>query len=216
MRIQLMTANPESYVHFCVEHPVDMCDGLRGETNKGGAGDRRPPTPVAEEFFSLLAQQRGALMTQAVFADHCERQWAEWFATLSVYEQRCFRARLYRNFYPSFIDQLHVWSLLGTRYYANGALVFDRCLIDTQHDVHLKTDLMVYRREECINIGLQVGTQAAWHAHHTPGKHATPTERVTILLPIHARAKIGGKRWYHWPEDFKPLHRKVEQLHLFD
>jgi hypothetical protein len=220
MTIRLITANPDAIVDFCKAHPVDLKDAWRKETNRGGMGDIKPPTPAADAFFHLYLEEKGGdLPTQGEYAAYCATLWHEWYQLLTPLVRQCFEARLYRNFYPSFIDSIHVWALLGTRYYANNHLVFDRCILDTYADVVTKADLLTYRGEECLRIALRIASYAARQAGHWKQAYRQTLDRqsaqpcVEILLPL-SRAKIGGKRWYHWPEDFQVLFRIVEQLWL--
>lgn len=217
MSILLLVGNPDAYITFCQEHPIFMCKSLRRETCNGGAGDIRPPSPVADAFFRLLHLRGGGLPTQEEFWNYCAslKDWAPWLAQQTSYAQRCFRARLYRNFYPSFVDSLHVWSLLGTRYCVDGRQVFDQCIIDTRQDVITKTDILVYRLPHIISIALRVESPAATRAalRYKPLRGGyEDTTKVVLTLPLTSRPLVGGKRWYHWPDDFQPLFHRAGEL----
>jgi hypothetical protein len=223
MAVRLLTVNPESLVEFCKAHPVDLKPDWSSVTRRGGTGDVMPPTPAADTFFTLYLEvlQGRRLPTQREYAEYCVGAWREWFTgQLTRYVQQCFVARLYRNFYPSFVDSIHVWALLGTRYAVNGRLVFDQCVLDTYADVIQNSDLLAYRGEECLRIALRSQTRQAredaWYKQtHRQPHHVEDGERlVHLVLPIDVRARIGGKCWFQWPAHFVPVFRKVEQLRL--
>jgi hypothetical protein len=223
MSVRLITVDPESVVAFCKAHPVDLKPDWRAATQRGGAGDVMPPTPAADAFFTLyLEVNKGhRLPTQQEYADYCCDVWSDWFTGyLTRFVQQCFVARLYRNFYPSFVDSVHVWALLGTRYAVHGHLVFDHCVLDTYEDVIQNSDLLVYRGEECLRIALRSQTRQAredaWYkqTHRQPHRVEDGERLVHLSLPIDVRARVGGKCWFQWPVHFKPIFRKVEQLWL--
>jgi hypothetical protein len=215
----MLTMDPDYILDFFRVHPCDMCDQYADVVRPGTPGNVMSPTPVMDSFFQQLGERDGQLMTQEAFADYHLAREAErqWYATLDAFTQRCYRARLYRQFYLSAIDSLHVWALLGTRYRPNGTLVFDRCIIDTKKDVVLKTDLLVYRAEACLRIALTVDTHNAQRVNTYKRQHRGGPVAGTIELRLRvgrARRSVGNKCWFHWPEDFRPIFHQAEQLWL--
>ena len=211
-----------SYTKYYInhKHPVDMKDAFRKETGIGGAGNIRPPVSAALAFFQLFEEMGGDLMPQRDYVQYYLQQCRDCPDSLEKrqYEvamrnpkvNQCFEARVYRNFYPSFVDQLHVWGMLAKTDDSDKKLLFDRCIIDTERDVSGKTDLLLYRGTQCITVALRVGTNNARVAqdHKQQFRGGLSHETLTIILPVddtRKRELPGNKRWYVYPLDFLPL-----------
>jgi len=152
-RVTLIYLSSKLIENYIARHPVSWSDEKLAK--RGGIGDQAgmPPTSSVGEFFSLVAQKQG-LFTQAEYRDHCFDQWREcdptWSQKLTKEMKDGITAKLYRNFYPSMINTLHVWSLLVE------AQWFDMCVIDTMTDALSKHDLILYRKHREVKETLPI------------------------------------------------------------
>lgn len=196
--VALVYIKSQTILAFLDSHPIDWSD--KELAKRGGIGDQagRPPTPSVREFLVLLRQERG-LFTQEAFVIHCAQVWATWWNTLSKHHQAGVKAKLYRNFYPSLIDSLHVWSMLVE------AQWFDRCVLDSCDDATGDTDLTLSRDSLTIRIALIGPTKAAItdrQYKRTVRNGGHDTEVVTVQLPRDRPFGPGRKRWYRL-DDFR-------------
>jgi len=188
----LVYIKSQSILDFLEKHPVNWAN--RDLAKRGGMGDSAgmPPTPAVREFLSLLRQTHD-LFTQDAFASHCQHAWSDWWDTLNDRQQLGVTAKLYRNFYPSLIDSLHVWSLLVE------AQWFDRCIMDSCDDATGDTDLTLTRDDKTIRVALIGPTAAAQEDRHfkrTYRHNGVPVSCYTVQLPAQRPMAPGNKRWF--------------------
>ena len=106
-RVTLLYFRSDYVVDFISQHPIDWKD--RALAMRGGAGDQAgvTPTPAVHEFLSLLGKKQ-ALFTQEEYHRYCAFVWRDWLLGKPEIQRQGVEAKLYRNFYPSMIDSLHV------------------------------------------------------------------------------------------------------------
>lgn len=191
MSLTLLTLRPQHIVDYITRHPIDWSS--KRLARRGGPGDRagRPPTPAVEEFLRLL-KLRGGLFTQEAFYAHLATVWRPWLSSKPDLQQNGIRAKAYRNFYPSMIDSLHVWSMLCA------AGWFDVCSIDSREDAKRKTDLILVRDDTILRVGLRGPTSAATRAMRYKKLRRAGTARGVIDVPmcLDWPASPGNKRWF--------------------
>ncbi len=220
-QIRLMYFNSDSIVRFVEEHPIDWMQPWRPWAVKRGCiADQAGVPPIAnvEVFFALLSETK-ALFPQKEYFTSCINSWGEqWIESLkdkpirggeSILngkprepgwtDQQCFlhalRVKAYRNFYPSCLDSLHVWSLLVE--WGN----FDECVLDVTEDVIGHTDITVKANGETYPIALHsgIGRGQEWLRHKQQARGA-PNDKYVITFHPDSSQGAGGKRWYT-PED---------------
>jgi hypothetical protein len=182
-------------VDYIARNPIDWDD--RELAKRGGAGDQAgvPPTPTVEEFFGLLLDKQG-LFTQRQYWEHCWRKWNGWIKEKPEQQQRGVKAKLYRNFYPSYIDSLHVWSILCE----SGE--FDQCVLNSTEDAVGKTDITVRRGDRVYRIAIvgptdhAVNDRAYKVAYRGDGETVA---HVVLQMPIAYEKNPGNKRWFRSP-----------------
>jgi len=196
---------------YCAMHPVNWSD--RELACLGGPGDRagRPPVSSVEIFLDLLRSERG-LFTQERFWDGCVASWGEWLLVLPnrnrrddpEVQRRGLQAKAYRNFYPSMIDSLHVWSMLVE---VGG---FDRCFLDSVEDHTGKTDLTVCEKNGTVHrIALQGRSGKSKQMRRPAARGEMAPDVHVVRMPDFAvRPRgVGNKQWFDkddffttWPE----------------
>lgn len=168
--------------------------------NRGGAGGNlRTPESAIGEFVNFL-REKDALFTQREFTSYCFTKWKDWIRTISddgkfTREERLkgLRVRLERNFYPSFIDSLHVWSLLSE------AKWFDTCLIDPVRDAYSKADLILIKDESLTKIALLGPFDAIRDRTYKRKNRGNRNDYESIyefILPKDRPRSPGNKRWW--------------------
>lgn len=185
---------------YCRRYPVEW----PSRELANGPGNLMTPTSAMAVFFDLLAKN-GRLFTQREYVDYAWTVWSEWKKTLTDTETLGIEARLYRNFYPSAIDSMHVWALLvETR-------AFAYCSLDTAHDALGKTDLTVVSKDRrVVKVALLSGT--AYSKRWTSYKRKARGEvrgTVDIILPMNRPREPGNKRWYRL-DDLVPVFKAFE------
>jgi hypothetical protein len=198
--VALIYLSTDAILSFMTEHPIDWSD--KELAKRGGIGDSAglSPTPAVREFLALLRQHHG-LFTQEVFAQHCAHVWDAWWKTLSRHQQSGVRAKLYRNFYPSLIDSLHVWSMFVE------AQWFDRCILDSCDDATGKTDITVTNKMITHHIALLGPTKQALRDREYKLNIRHPgllAHTIAIQLPPSRDVGPGNKRWFNLT-DFQSL-----------
>jgi len=113
---------------------------------------------------------------------------------LSIEQKKGISHRLFRNFYPSAIDSLHVWAMLVE----TGR--FDRCVVSTKDDVVGKTDISVWAidADTPIQVALHVDNEYTrrWTAYKRSARGDVPTGLVDVMLTLDRPRRPGNKRWY--------------------
>jgi len=186
-------------VQFIVEHPVLWPDRVLANT----LGNRLTPSPAMGVFFDLLTFSN-CLFTQKEYSDYAWSVWADWHRELSEGERFGVEARLWRNFYPSAIDSLHVWSLLVE----SGN--FSQCVLSTASDAIGKTDLTVWTKQgKEIKIALRIGGDYSqgWSDYKRQRRNGYEgVIAIDLILPMERPRSPGNKRWYQ-PGDLEVLYQ---------
>jgi len=211
--------NSPALIYFPSQYIVDYITKNRIDwdqadlARRGGWGDRAgiPPTPAVAEFLSLLTQ-KGDMFTQKEYMEHCFSQWSGWLQERQQMHWRGLQAKLYRNFYPSMIDSLHVWAMLcETRR-------FDSCFLSSYEDAIGKTDLIVMNGDIQYRLALlfeNAKENLDYKKTHRHRGDVSPC--IEIVLPKIYPRNPGNKRWYKIQEVLKAIYGKpVNQLSIFD
>lgn len=200
-RVSLKYYSSEYIVDFVSRHPIDWSN--RKLAKRGGSGDMAgvTPTPAVYEFLALLAQRKG-LFTQKEYKNYCFDVWSSWLENKNDQEKAGVAAKLYRNFYPSMIDSLHVWSLLVE----TGE--FSQCYLDSTEDALSKSDLTVVRLNGAeIKIALSIGSYNARRDRDYKRNYRGRYDGIVLFdveLSMDRPRRPGNKRWYV-TEDFSSL-----------
>lgn len=221
MRETLIYIGSNAIEQYIANHSISWHS--RDLASRGGMGDQlgMPPTSSVSEFLFLLKQKQG-LFTQSEYRDHCFCRWGEadarWKYLLQSEERRKgIEAKLFRNFYPSMIDSLHVYSLLVE------AGWFDKCVLDSLNDAVGKHDIIVSRGEETpIALDLYFGSPAAISDRQYKQKHRQASNGIVCRaydIPLPATRptrKPGNKRWYCLKDFEKVYVERIQQSTLWD
>lgn len=195
MATTLLYIPSDEIIRFVSDNPIDWSDPDLAK--RKGPGDRAgaTPTPAVEEFLNLLLIER-QLFTQKRYADWCFGRWCDWLIEKQDEQVMGVKAKLYRNFYPSMIDSLHVWAMLVE----SGR--FDSCALDSADDAIGKTDLTITSGDGVFRLALLGPTDNAMQDRQYKIKHrsAGETACIEIALPIAYPRKPGNKRWFKAPE----------------
>jgi len=202
-------------VGFCRKHPIDWMPAWASERRRGALADQcgMPPKPSVAIFFELLTAGK-KLFTQGEFWSRCVESWdGEWWQKLDAHRRTALQAKAYANFYPSCIDQLHVWALLVEE----GD--FDECFLDTLEDYVGHSDLTLVRNGTRIKIGLRIGSRHAqqdrsYKLTHRKADQSVVDVPLPLDRPMDARS---NKRWYEWSDLSRLIGCEPErQTGLFD
>ena len=178
------------------KHPIDWSD--RELARIGGAGDQAgvPPIPSVKIFIEQLQARNGELFTQRDYLFRCWDEWSianpTWYNGLKDEHKKGLRAKAYRNFYPSLIDSLHVWSLLSE------SSAFERCEIDAMKDAVGKTDITVYANGKPYQIALLAGSANAVQCRQYKKTHRNgyDIDCFAVKYPSDRSKGIGNKHWF--------------------
>lgn len=186
-------------VEFVTQHPIDWCESQKEMAQRDGLADKcgRPPVPSMLIFFEAIVAARG-LITQEEFWLASKQRWGD-FPTretqrrlgISLEEMHtALRVKAFRNFYPSAIDSLHLFSLLVE------SQVADRCSLDCAKDVLSSTDLTLEHKGKPYTVALHVGTVSARDSlnHKKKYRGAKPCD-FTVTLKMNRPKEPGNKRW---------------------
>lgn len=191
--ITLLYISSAEIVRFVTKNPINWLDRYKEYAMRGGYGDQAgvTPTPAVEEFLRLLTERK-RLFTQGEYVEWCRTVWGDWRSGLSTEQAYGVKAKLFRNFYPSMIDSLHVWSLLSE----SGE--FDSCVLNSHEDAIGKTDLTVFRGNEVIRLALMApGSKARADRNYKIAYRATDRDAcIELPLDLDAPKSPGNKRWY--------------------
>lgn len=193
--LALIAYDPAYIVRYVTENPINWSSSeLAG---KGRVGDTAgvTPTPAVEEFLSLLRQWQ-RLFTQHDYWLFCVTRWDGWLASKTPMQIEGVKAKLYRNFYPSMIDSLHVWAMLAM------SRKFDYCVLDSYKDAIGKTDLTLMRQGQQWKVALRIGSDAAERNRiYKNAYRGSAVNCIEVPLPLSRQRAPGNKRWYNI-EDF--------------
>lgn len=194
MSVSLIYVPSWAIVEYVASNPVNWLDHMRHMAKRGGIGDTAgvTPTPAVYEFLSLYHHEKG-LFTQRRYAEWCFAQWREWLGEKTDDQRRGVGVKLYRNFYPSMIDSLHVWAMMVE---AGG---FHTCILDSTQDAIGKTDLTLVQRGISYHVALLIDSANSvgdrrYKLGHRSGD--APADCIEIRLPLSREKTPGNKRWY--------------------
>ena len=208
MSLTLMYLSSDYIVSYVTKHPINWRNEDKRLAGRGGVGDTAgiTPTPAVGEFLEVLSQ-RQSLFTQHDYAIHCRKRWHDWWANLTPDQEKGFIAKLFRNFYPSMIDSLHVWSMLSE------AGWFEICYLDAYEDAVGKTDLTLKSGDKTIKVALVGPTKAARDDRRYKLTHrndGSGMEAIEVQLSLSRQKRPGNKRWYEL-DDFVELNSNQEE-----
>lgn len=183
-------------VDYVTKNPVNWIPSHAYLAKRGGLGDQCgvTPTPAVYEFLQLLQKEK-RLFTQKEYRDYCFNSWVNdgWIDGLGSKKRGALGVRLYRNFYPSMIDSLHVWAMLAETKF------FDACIIDSTMDAVAKTDLLLKRGDTEYHVALLAGSKQSVDDRHYKLTYRNDGENVVcydVKLPMKRERNPGNKRWY--------------------
>lgn len=180
-------------VDYITINTIDWADNHKELAKRGGVGDSVgvTPTPAVEEFLNLLIAKRG-LFTQYEYMAHCWESWRSWVAPKSQMQKLGLRARLYRNFYPSMIDSLHVWAMLCE------SGMFDLCFMSATEDAIGKSDLILHSGKREIRLALigPTGQASSDRQYKIEHRNNGEPECIQIKLNPNYPKSPGNKRWF--------------------
>ncbi len=193
-------------VDFVTKNPIDWGDDtevtlenkkkvkLGDLAKRNGVGDTAgvTPTPAVEEFLNLLIEKRG-LFTQDEYMRYCVKKWNGWATSKTPDQKFGIKAKLYRNFYPSMIDSLHVWSM----FCESG--MFEVCFMSATEDAIGKSDLILRSGSKELRIALVGPTGRASQDRAYKLEHRNNGEAgcIEIKLPFDREKSPGNKRWFN-------------------
>lgn len=185
-------------VSFVSRNPIDWMT-----RDQAMMGDKAglPPIPSVEMFLDFLLDKK-TLFSQAQYWQYCQGRWNDeypgWLPPSFTDEYNGLKAKAYRNFYPSVIDSLHVWSILSETGY------FSRCILDSFEDAIQKSDITASTPSGIdIHVALVGPTAhakkwAKYKENYRRGKDAKKC--VELAMNKKWPTTSGNKRWF--PQDF--------------
>lgn len=196
MAESLIYMSSHHIVDYISRHPIMWMDDKKAMAELRGAGDRAgvPPVPAVEMWISCL-RSKERLFTQDEYAAHClaDPRWAAWLRGKHTELIEGVSVKLFRNFYPSMIDSLHVWALLAE------TGLFDSCIVETDRDAISKVDMIVTTEGQRLPLAIRGPTQEATWAKEYKVKHrGTGDSRnaIELALSIKKPRAPGNKRWF--------------------
>lgn len=186
--IVLTYMSSDSIKEFCTRNPIRWTDPKLAN----GPGNLFTPSPAIAIFFEAFLCI-GRLFTQVEYVEFAWHSWGDWKGTLSEKEVAGIESRLYRNFYPSGIDSLYVWSLLVE----SGCC--EKCVLDTADDAVGKTDITVWLKDGTEKkLALYVGSNrgGAWTKYKREHRGDVSEDLIDLVLSMDKPRSPGNKRWY--------------------
>lgn len=196
---RLLYFSSNSIIWFITNNPINWTN--RDIANS--VGNKLTPTSAIGVFFDFL-DNNGGLFTQKEYVEYAWKipQWIDWKKELTDNEVNGINARLFRNFYPSAIDSLHVWAMLVE------TNLFAKCLIDIKQDTISKTDLIVWYEpnKKPIRIALSIDSDynRVWLDYKRNTRGDIPKGLIDLKLPMDRKRSPGNKRWYNI-DDLNPV-----------
>lgn len=178
-------------VGFVTRNPIDWSKREWSELHGPGDMAGKTPTPAVEEFLNLLIQKRG-LFTQKEYMQHCWDAWDTWIRPKPSIQKYGVKAKLYRNFYPSMVDSIHVWAMLCE------TGMFDLCFMSATEDAIGKSDLILHSDGRELRLALLGPTDKALRDREYKIRHRDNGDAgcIEIRLPIEYPRSPGNKRWF--------------------
>lgn len=194
MGVSLIYIPSSVIVEYVASNPINWLEKYKLMARRGGAGDTAgvTPTPAVYEFLALYHHQKG-LFTQKEYAEWCFEQWRDWLGEKTEDQRRGVGTKLYRNFYPSMIDSLHVWSMMVE----SGG--FHACILDSTQDAIGKTDITLVRNGVSHRVALLINTTNGIGDRRYKLAHRNTDNDLScieIRLPLSREKSPGNKRWY--------------------
>lgn len=196
-------------VEYISAHPIDWADEHKDKAKRGGVGDLLTPTPAVEEFLNLLIDQRG-LFTQEEYMRYCVGKWSEWAQSKTVDQKWGIRTKLYRNFYPSMIDSLHVWAMLCE------SGMFEMCFLSATEDAIGKSDLVLRSGSKELRLALLGPTSQAGDDRKYKIGHRNNGEAgcIEVQLSLNYPKNPGNKRWFKKSDVMKAIMTHGQEKHI--
>lgn len=183
-------------VEYIAQHPILWMDDKKEMATIGGAGDKAglPPVPSVELWLQCL-RGKERLFTQEEYAAQCfgDPRWAMWLRGKGQDQIDGLRIKLYRNFYPSMIDSLHVWALLAE------TGLFDSCIVESDKDAIAKIDLTVTVQDHRLPLAIRGPTEKAAQSRtykRTMRGSGHEVQSIELALSIRKPRTPGNKRWF--------------------
>lgn len=196
MGVSLIYMPSQYIVKYMGANPINWLQAHKDKAKRGGLGDKCgvTPSPAVFEFLNLLHERKG-LFNQKDYKEYCWAAWGRdgWIENLSSEIRGGLGVRLYRNFYPSMIDSLHVWALLAE------TQLFDVCFLDSTADAVAKTDLTLVKGSTEYRIALFAGSKRSVNDRLYKLKNRNTESEVLcidVVLPMERKQSYGKKRWY--------------------
>lgn len=194
MGVSLIYVPSYAIVEYVARNPINWLGQYRHMAQRGGIGDTAgvTPTPAVYEFLALYHNEKG-LFTQRAYYEWCQEQWRDWLDEKTDEQRRGVGVKLYRNFYPSMIDSLHVWAMMVE----TGG--FHACILDSTLDAIGKTDLTLVRSGISYRVALLSGSANSVGDRRYKLSHRSKDDDLScieIRLPMSREQAPGNKRWY--------------------
>jgi hypothetical protein len=203
-KLSLIYFSSDTIQGYCKQHPIDWAV----QELANGPGNILTPSPAIEVFFNTLVDGRRLFNQEEYWGAACQT-WSGWVDDLKEDQRLGLKARLYRNFYPSAIDSIHVWALLVE----SGEFAY--CLVDTIQDAVSKTDITVYTKDNLkLGIALSIATPEShkWQRHKRAYRHKEVSGVIVpVELTLDRPKRPGNKRWYR-TDDFGAIWAKLHEL----
>lgn len=196
MAESLIYMSSRHIVDYITRHPIYWLDDKKDMASLGGSGDRAGLPPVASmELWIGCLRKHERLFTQQEYAEHCfsNPRWMEWLRGKNPEHIEGVRVKLFRNFYPSAIDSLHVWALLAE------TGLFDSCLVETDRDVLSKVDMIVTTGNYKLPLAIRGPTQEATATKAYKDRYRNNGQAknaIELAMSIRKPRIPGNKRWF--------------------
>lgn len=192
----LIYMSSQHIMDYVEQHPIMWMDDKKEMASLGGAGDKAglPPVPSVELWIRCL-RTKEQLFTQEEYAKFCfaDDKWSAWLRGKHAEALEGLRIKLYRNFYPSMIDSLHVWALLAE------TGLFDSCIVETDRDAIAKVDMTVTTKGHRLALALRGPTPDATWAKQYKAQYRNngqARDAIELALSIRKPRSPGNKRWF--------------------
>ncbi len=187
-----------------------------GSVKIGSKEDVFPPKPTSVLFHNLLILKNG-LFTQEEYVEYCIKYYKEnclnWYNRKTSIEKRGLEKKLRWNFYRSFIDELHIQSLL----IETGKFI--KTIKDPVIDYAYKVDILAYNYEDELPLKFDVQTnskKAREDAEYKKNNRGKDCEAILLTIPdCRGRKPKGGKIWFEEKDLFQiPNFDKLKTIEI--
>jgi hypothetical protein len=132
---------------------------------------------------------------------YCVKAWNGWATSKTPDQKFGIKAKLYRNFYPSMIDSLHVWAMLCE------SGMFEMCFLSATEDAIGKSDLILRSGGRDFRLALLGPTSQASEDREYKINHRGNGDAgcIEIRLPGAYPKSPGNKRWFRKSDVMKAI-----------